>query len=157
MRRETRMLRWLSGMLLFGLLLSAGILYVLSMESADAWPELAHLQVPIYLAVVVGFIPVALGIRSVFSLLRVVDRGEVFSVETVEILHRLRQLIGVFAGYFAVGLVGFWTVVGMMHPTLLFLWFALEVSALFGFVVVSLLEGIFTAALEMREDHELTV
>lgn len=114
MRRETTLLRWLSGMLLFGLLLGCGLLYVLSIESADAWPELAHLRLPIYLAVVVGFVPVALGITAVFDLLAVVNRGEVFSARTVQILHRLRLL-------------------------------------------VALLGRIFAAALEMREDHDLTV
>jgi hypothetical protein len=157
MRQDTRLLRWLSGLLLFGLLLCCGVLYVLSIESADSWPELAHLRLPIYLAVVVGFIPVALGIKSVFGLLQVIDRGEVFSVVTLQLLHRLRLLIGAFAGYFALGLVGFWMAVGMMHPTLLLGWFALEVAALFGYTTVALLERIFTAAIELREDHDLTV
>ncbi len=157
MRRETTLLRWLSGMVLFGLVLACGILYILSVESADSWPELAHLQLPIYVAVVVGVIPVVLGVRSVFDFLEVVDQGEAFSARTVHILHRLRLLIGAFAGYFVLGLVGFWTVVGMIHPTLLFAWFALEVTALFLFTLVALLERIFVAALGLREDHELTV
>lgn len=157
MRRETTMLRVLLGMLGFALLAGTGLLYLVSLESARNWPELAHLRLPTYLAVIVGLIPVVVAVKRVLDFLTVVDHGEAFSMHTLQILRRLRLLIGVFAGYFTAGLIGFWALSGLMHPSLLFAWFVLEVAALFLFTVVALFERIFRVALELREDNELTV
>src|SRR5687767_5554005 len=112
MARETKFLRLLLVALLLVLVLACGLLYIFSLESAQAWPELAHLRLPIYVAVLVGLIPVAWAIRSVFDFLGVVDRGDAFSAHTVRILRRLRLLIGVFAGYLGLGLVGFMAATG---------------------------------------------
>jgi hypothetical protein len=157
MIRETRVLRFLLVLLLLGLVLGCGLLYVLSLESAQAWPELAHLRLPVYLAALAGFVPVVLASRSVFDLLEAVDRGAACSARTVEILRRLRLLGGVVAGCLGLGFVGFWVATGLMHPTLVFLWFVAEVAALFVVTVVALLERLLVAALEPGRDSALTV
>ena len=157
MIRKTRFLRFLLVLLLLGLALGCGLLYVLSLESAQAWPELAHLRLPVHLAVLAGFVPVVMAIASVFDLLEAVDRGAAFSARTVEILRRLRLLGGVVAGCLGVGFVGFWVATGLMHPTLAFLWFVAQVAALVLFTMVALLERILVAALERRRDSALTV
>ncbi|MGF1618348.1 MAG: DUF2975 domain-containing protein [Acidimicrobiia bacterium] len=157
MRRETALLRVLLGMLSFAILAGAGLLYLVSLESARNWPELAHLGLPTYLAVIVGLIPVFVAVKLVLDFLAVVDHGEAFSTNTLHILRRLRLVIGVFASYFAVGLIGFWAVTGLMHITLLFAWTVIEVAALFMLTVVALFERIFSVALELRQDNELTV
>src|SRR4051794_17675692 len=122
MTRETRILRWLLGLLLLALVLGCGLLYGLSLEEAQARPELAHLRLPVYIAAVGGILPVVAAIMSVFGFLTAVDEGAAFSERTVEILRRLRLLIGVFAGYLVIGLVGLAVATGLPHPTLLFLW-----------------------------------
>jgi hypothetical protein len=157
MTRETTFLRFLLGTLLFVLFLGCLFLYGLSVEEAQTSPDLAHLRVPVYIAVVVGLLPVVAAIRSLFDFLGAVEDGAAFSARTVEILRRMRLLIGVFAGYLVLCLVGFWAATGRMHPTLLFAWFVVEVAALFLFTMVALLERIFVVALELREDNELTV
>jgi hypothetical protein len=157
MTRETRFLRFLLVLLLSVLVLSCGFLYVLSLESARNAPELAYLRLPVYFAAVVGLVPVVAAIRGLFAFLGAVDDGAAFSPRTVEILRRIKALIGIFAGYLIVGLVGFWAATGLMHPTIFFAWFVLEVAALFLFTMVALLTRIFVVALELREDNELTV
>ena len=157
MIRETRYLRFLLVLLLFGLVLGCGLLYAFSLEAAQAWPELAHLRLPLYAAVVAGLLPVLMAIRSVFDLLEAVDRSAAVSARTVEILRRLRLLSGVFAGCLGVGSVGFWVATGLMHPTLVFLWFVAQVAALVLLTMVALLERLLVAALERRRDSELTV
>lgn len=157
MTRETTFLRFLLVMLLFLLVLGCGFLYLVSLESAQNWPEIAHLRLPVYIAVLVGLVPVVAALRSVFDFLGAVDDGAAFSARTVETLRRMRVLIGIFAGYLVLGLVGFWAATGLMHPTLLFAWFLLEAAALFLFTMVALLERIFVVALELRRDNELTV
>jgi hypothetical protein len=157
MTRQTTILRSLLGMLLLGLVLGCGWLHGLSLESADASPELAHLRLPVLLAVLAGLVPVVMAIKAVFDFLEAVDRGATCSARTVEILRRLRLLLGVFAGYLALGFGGFWGATGLMHPTLVLLWFVLEVAALFLFAMVALLEQILVDALELRQDDELTV
>lgn len=157
MRRETMVLRVLLVMLLFALLAGAGLLYLVSLESASDWPELAHLRLPTYLAVILGLLPVVVAVKIVFDFLAVVDHGEAFSAATLTILRRLRLLIGAVAGYFALGLVGFWMLFGLRHITLLLAWGVLEVAALFLFTVVALFERIFRVAMELRHDNELMV
>jgi hypothetical protein len=157
MTRETRLLRFLLVLMLLALVLGCGLLYGLGLEEAQAAPELAHLRLPLYVAAVMGLVPVVLAITSVFAFLGAVDDGAAFSSRTVEILRRLRLLIGVFAGYIVVGLVGFTVATGLLHPTLVFLWCVVEVAALFLFTMVALLERIFVVALELSEDSELTV
>jgi hypothetical protein len=157
MTRETRTLRFLLVLLLLALVLGCGLLYGLSLEEAQAAPELAHLRLPVYVAAVVALVPVVLAITAVYAFLGAVDEGAAFSARTVEILRRLRLLIGVFAGYLVLGLLGFWIATGLVHPTLVFLWCVVEVAALFLFTMVALLERIFVAALALSEDSELTV
>ena len=157
MLRETRFLRILLVLLLLGLVLGCALLYALSLESARAWPELAHLRLPVCLAALAGFVPVVMASRSVFDLLEAIDRGAAFSSRTVEILGRLRLLSGIVAGYLGLGFVGFWAATGVMHPTLVFLWFVAEVGALFVVTVVALLERLLVAALERRRAGALTV
>ena len=157
MTRETTALRALLSLALGVLLVGCAGLYLVGLESARTWPELAHLRLPTYLAVVAGLVPVALAVRSVFALLAVVDRGEAFSGDAVALLRRLEVLIVVFAGYCALGLVGFWALSGQMHITLLFAWFAVEVAALFFLATAALLVRLFGAALQLRQDDELTV
>lgn len=154
---ETRILRCLLVLFLLGLALGCGLLYALGLESARAWPELAHLRLPVYLAALVGCVPVVLVIRSVFEFLDVVDRGAAFSVRTVEILRRVRLLVGVFAGCLALGLVGFWVVSDLMHPTLVLLWLAVELPAVFLVTLLALIERILVGALGRRQDVELPV
>jgi hypothetical protein len=157
MTRETTFLRCLLVTLLLGLVLGSGLLYAFSLESAQAWPELAHLRLPAYVAVLVGLVPVVAAIRSVFDFLAAVDRGAAFSARTVEILRRFRLCMGVLAGYAALGIAGFWVAAGLMHPTLVLLWLAVEGAALFLFTLAALLERIVVGALGSPLVDELPV
>lgn len=154
---ETRLLRFLLVVILFVLALAGALLYPFSLEFAQNWPELEHLHVPLYVAVLVGFVPVVIAIALVFDFLKEIDQGEVFSVRTVQILHRLKLLIGIFAGYLVFFLVGAWAAMRLMDYRLLFGWFAIEVVALFLFSVVALFERSFSVALGLRVEHDLTV
>lgn len=149
---KTLVLRFLLVLLLAVLVLGSVFLHFASLESARNWPNLAHLRLPIYLAVLFGFTPVVAAMISVFEFLGMVDRGDVFTNRTVSVLRRMRLLIGAFAGYFVLGLVGFWAVTNLMHPSLLFVWFVMEVAALFLFTNVALFERIFADALELIPD-----
>lgn len=161
MTRETRLLRVLLVMFLVGLVLASGLLYITSLDLAAAFPEVAHLRLPIYVAVLVGLIPVIVAVKVVFDFLSVVDQGEAFSIRTIRLLRRLKALLGITAAYLVLGLVGVsaatWVAMGQMIPSSLLVWFAAEVVTLFLFTLVALLERLFAAALELRQDHELTV
>lgn len=161
MTQETRLLRVLLVMLLAGLVMASGLLYIVSLDLAAAFPEVAHLRLPIYFAVLVGLVPVVMGVKVVFDLLRVVDQGEAFSTRTVRLLRRLKALVGITAAYevlgLAGGLVATWVAMGQTKAYMLLPWFAAEVVTLFLFTLVALLERLFAAALELRQDNELTV
>jgi Protein of unknown function (DUF2975) len=161
MTRETKLLRVLLVMFLVGLVLASGLLYIISLDLAAVYPKLAHLRLPIYVAVLVGLIPVVVAVKVVFDLLSVVDQGEAFSTRTVRLLRRLKVLVGITAAYEVLGLAGVsaatWVAMGQMIPASLLVWFAGEVVTLFLFTLVALLERLFAAALELRQDNELTV
>jgi len=157
MNRETRILRVLLVLFVAGLVLASGLLYIVSLDSAASFPELAHLRLPVYVAVLVGLVPLVFAVKVVFDLLGVVDLGEAFSVRTVQLLRRLRLLFGITVGYLVVGLAGVSVAFGQTHPGILLGWLAAEVVALFLLTLAALLEGLFAAALELRQDNELTV
>ncbi len=161
MTRQTQRLRVLLVMFLLGLVLASGLLHIASLDYATLYPELAHLRLPIYVAVLVGLVPMIVAVKVVFDLLRVVDLGEAFSLQTVRLLRRLKGLFGITVAYLVLGLVGVlaavWVAMGQTKGYLLLPWFAAEVVALFLFTLAALLEGLFAAALELRQDNELTV
>ena len=161
MTRETKLLRLLLVLILVVIVLASGLLYIISLDLAALYPELAHLRLPIYVAVLVGLVPVVVAVKVVFDLLRVVDQGEAFSLQTVRLLQRLKVLFGITAAYLVLGLVGvsvaIWVAMGQAHPSILLGWFAAEVVALFLLTLAALLERLFAAALELRQDNELTV
>lgn len=161
MTRETKLLRLLLVMFLVGLVLASGLLYIVSLDLAADYPDLAHLRLPIYVAVLVGLIPMIVAVKVVFDFLSVVDHGEAFSPLTVRLLRRLKVLFGVTAAYVTLGLIGVWAAVwvalGQTKGTMLLGWFAAEVVTLFLFTLVALLERLFAAALQLRQDNELTV
>lgn len=161
MTRETKLLRVLLVMFLVGLVLASGLLYIVSLDLAAVYPEVAHLRLPIYVAVLVGLVPVIVAVKVVFELLSVVDQGEAFSPQTVRRLRRLKVLIGITAAYEVLGpagvLVAVEVAMGQTNAYMLLPWFAAEVVTLFLFTLVALLERLFSAALELRQDNELTV
>jgi len=161
MTRETRLLRVLLVMFVAGLVLASGLLYIVSLDFAELYPELVHLRLPIYIAVLVGLVPLVVAVTVVFDLLGVVDLGEAFSLRTVRLLRRLKVLFGITVAYLVLGLVGvsvaIWVAMGRGHASILLGWFAAEVVALFLFTLAALLERLFAAALELRQDNELTV
>ena len=161
MTRETKLLRVLLVMFLVGLILVSGLLYIVSLDLAAGFPEVTHLRLPIYVAVLVGLVPVIVAVKVVFDFLSVVDQGEAFSPQTVRLLRRLKVLFGITAGYLVLGFVGvsaaIWAAMRQLVPSSLLAWLAAEVVTLFLFTLVALLERLFAAALELRQDNELTV
>lgn len=155
------LLRVLLVMFLVGLVLASGLLYIVSLDLAAVYPELADLRLPIYVAALVGLLPVILAVNVVFDFLSVVDQGEAFSGRTVRLLRRIKVLVGITAAYEVLGLAGVWVAAWVtMEQTkayMLLPWFAAEVVTLFLFTLVALLERLFSAALELRQDNELTV
>lgn len=154
---HTRVLRLLLVMFLLALLVAAGLLYVVSLDLAATYPQVAHLRLPIYLAVLAGLLPVIAAVHVVFALLDVVDQGGAFSPRTVALLQRLSLLFGLSAGYLVIGLAGVALAIGQLHPSMLISWFAAEVVALFLYTLAALLGRLFAAGLELRQENELTV
>ena len=161
MTRETRLLRVLLVMFLVCLVLASGLLYIVSLDLAAVYPKLADLRLPVFGAVIVGFVPVIVAVKVVFDFLSVVNQGEAFSIRTIRLLRRLKVLIGITAAYLTLGLAGVWVAVwvamGQTKGSMLLVWFAAEVVTLFLYTLVALLGRLFSVALELRQDHELTV
>jgi hypothetical protein len=153
----THVLRLLLAALAVGVLLGAGVLYLLSLESAAAWPEYAHLRLPTYLGVVVGFVPVLAGIGLLFRFLGLVDAGEAFSGPTLRVIRQVELLIAGVAAYYLIGLVAFHLAFGQGQPGVLLAWLGLEVALLLLLGGFALLERLFRTAHALREDVEMTV
>lgn len=154
---KTHVLRLLLAALAVGVLLGAGVLYLFSLESAAAWPEYAHLRMPTYLGVVVGFVPVLVGIGLLFRFLRLVDAGEAFSGPTLRVIRQVKLLIAGVAAYYLIGLLAFDLAFGQGQPGVLLAWLGLEVALLLLLGGFALLERLFRIAHALREDVEMTV
>ncbi|MBU4517738.1 MAG: DUF2975 domain-containing protein [Proteobacteria bacterium] len=154
---ETRALRLLLNALTIGVFLGAGVLYLLSLDSAALFPEYAHLRVPTYLGVVVGFVPVLVGIGLLFRFLRLVDAGEAFSGPTLRVIRQVKLLIAGVATYYMVGLGAFQLAFGQGQPGVLLAWLGLEVALLLLLAGFALLERLIRIAHALREDVEMTV
>lgn len=159
MTRETRFIRVPLVMFLVGLVLASGLLYIVSLDLAAAYPKLEHLRLPIYVAVLVGLIPVIVAVKVVFEFLSVVDQGEAFSTRSVQVLRRLKVLFAIIAAYEVLGFVGVsvaaWFAIGQMKVSIFLGWLAAEVVTMFFFALVALLERLFVTAVELRQENEL--
>lgn len=154
---KTHALRLLLAALAVGVLLGSGVLYLISLESADGWPEYAHLRLPVYLGVVVSFMPVLVGIGLLFRFLRLVDAGEAFSEPALAALHRVKLLIAGVAAYYLFGLVAFHLTFGQGQPGIWLAWLGLELALLLLLGGFALMEQLFRLAVDLREDVEMTV
>lgn len=157
MKRSTTLLRALLVLLFLILLAALAILDIIRMQSEEAFPELAWLGWPTYIGIILGFLPVVLALRRMFLLAGLVARDEAFSVDTVAAIRQIKHYIVWFMLWFLAGLIAARVAFGAMGPPIGFLWFLLEVAALFLYVVVAILERLFQAAVDLREDSELTV
>lgn len=157
MKRPTTMLRALL-VLLFVLLLGAlAIVGILAFQSQQDLPEYADLAWPTYAGVVLGFAPVVLALWRMWMLAGLVARNEAFSTATVLEIHRIKQYIVWFIAWFFTGAILFRVAFGFIGPVIGALWLILEVAATFLYVVVAILERLFSSAVALREDVELTV
>ncbi len=161
MGRETRFLRVLLVMFLVGLVLASGLLYIVSLDFAAVYPKLAHLRLPIYVAVLVGFVPVIVAVKVVFDFLGVVDQGEAFSARSVGLFRRLKLIFAIIAAYEVPGFVGIsvaaQVAMGQTKAFMFLGWLAAEVVGLFFFALAALLERLFANGLKLRREKELTV
>ena len=123
--------------------------------------KLAHLRLPIYVAVLVSLVPVIVAVKVVFDFLGVVDQGEAFSARSVGLLRRLKLIFAIIAAYEVLGFVGIsvatLVAMGQTNAFMFLGWFAAEVVGLFLFVVFALLERLLATALKLRRENELTI
>lgn len=157
MKRNTTMLRSLLIVLLLLLLGALAVVGVLAADSARGYPEYAHLAWPTYIGILLGFVPVLLALRRMWTLAGLVARDEAFSRDTVREIRRIKQYIVWFLAWFFAGAIAFRIAFAFVGPVVGAIWLLLEVAATFLFVVVAILERLFAAAVELREDAELTV
>lgn len=154
---RTFLVRVMLALLLVGIVVGVGVLYLLSEESVRIYPELSHLQIPIFIAVIIGLIPILLGILATFSFLKLVDRGEAFSRTTAALFRRLKFLLGLTAGYLILGFFGVAVAVGQVHPGGLLVLLGGLIVVLFLLALASLLEELFADARELRAEREATI
>ena len=157
MKRNTTLLRSLLVLLLLLLLAALTGVGVLAADSARGYPEYAHLAWPTYTGILLGFVPVVLALWRMWKLAGLVARDEAFSRGTVHEIRRVKQYIVWFMAWFLAGAVAFRIAFAFLGPIVGAIWLLLEVAATFLFVVVAILERLFAAAVELREDAELTV
>lgn len=155
--RPTRVLRVLLVLLVVLLAPAMLVLYEVGAETAREFPEFAHLHLPAFATAVVTAIPFLAAVGVVFRLLRVADDGEAFSPRTVTLLRRLAVHLTVTAAYLTAWFVGLGIAAGQTHPSLVLGWLGAEVVLVFLVMLALLLGRLFAAAVELRQDNELTV
>lgn len=138
---HTGLLRVLIVLLGLGLALAAGLLHVMSLDMAVAFPEAAHLPIPIFVAVVVGLLPGLVALHALWMILDLVDHGAACSSATVGLLGRIRRCFTVTAVYVPLTLIVVWVaMLPLQHPSVLLVGLGGEVVALFLMALAALLE-----------------
>jgi uncharacterized membrane protein len=158
MSRYTGLLRLLLALVTVVVAMGCGLLYVVSLDLAASYPEVAHLRVPIFLAVVACLVPGLVAVHALWMFLGLVDRDEAFSEGTVRLLRRIRLCFGAMAACLLVSVVAVClALLPLQSPSVPLAWFGGEVVAVFLFTFAALLERLFSNAVELRQDNELTV
>ena len=137
----TGLLRALMVLLGLGVALAVGLLYIESLDMAVAFPEVAHLRIPIFVAVMVGLLPGLVAVHALWMILDLVDHGASCSSATVGLLGRIRRCFTVTAVYVPVALIVVWVaLLPLQHPSVLLVGLGGEVVALFLMTLAALLE-----------------
>lgn len=134
------------------------LVYVVSLDLAATYPEVAHLRLPFFVALLVGAVPLLLVVHAGFELLGLVDGGEAFSRRSADLLSRVKTLFVLTAGYVAVGAVGVYlALLPAESPTVLFAAITAEAVTLGAVAVFALLQRLCLAAVALRTAQPLTV
>lgn len=154
----TQALRCLLVVLVAGAVLAYAVLYIVSLDLARDYPEVAHLRVPLFMTAMVAALPgmVALHARWLFA--APVAGGDAFSTRTVSLLRRIRNCSAVTAVYLLVAFVGASVALAPeQSPSVFLAWCASEVISLFAFTFAAVMVGLFANATTLREEDALTV
>lgn len=119
----------------------AGLLVLMNferIESERAYPALAHLGWPVYLAVIAGFVPVFLGIGSAWRWTRLAGRGAGRSPAAVAAVRRISHCGLAVSAWFTAGLPAWLIASGGMDPPFITLWMLVNVPTWFVILTAAL-------------------
>lgn len=145
-------------MLAAGVAFAYLLLYLVSVELADQYPVLAHLQQPLFITAVVAAIPSLVALHALWSFASLVAKGEAFSPRAVTLLRRIRNCFAVTAAYLLVAGTGVTIAMQPGQSPGVFLAFVVgEIISLFLFTFAAVMVGLFANATSLREENALTV
>lgn len=139
----------LRGVLTVGTALFLGFLLLLNGARADSarqYPELAHLAWPVYIGVLIGFVPVFLGLLQAWHWVALAGRGQGRSADALACLHRITRCALLTWGWFSAGLPAWYVASGGMDPPFITFWILMSVPTLFTALLSALLREELRAA-----------
>jgi hypothetical protein len=157
MTRHVVALRILLVVLVLALGLAGVLLWVASRQIGREVPEVTAFATPVYFVIMAGALPTLWAVVTCFRLLGLVAQGEAFSAAGVAHLATLTRIFGFTAAYALVAYVGCLIALPDVHFMFTLGWLAIELVYLFLAVFIGLLRQLFSDALALREDAELTV
>jgi hypothetical protein len=144
-RVSTALRAWLC---LMAFLFSAFLLLVndARVESERQYPHYAHLGWPMYIAIMVGFVPVFLGIAQVWRFVALAGQGAGHSPRAVAALRNVTRCALAVSAWFTAGVFGWGIATQGMDPPFITFWLAVNIPT--WFVILS--SALLTRVMEQR-------
>lgn len=115
-------------------------------ESAREYPALAHLAWPVYVGVLIGFVPVFFGILAAWRWTALAGRGDGRSPEALAAIRRISRCGFIVWAWFSAGLPAWLVASGGMDPPFITFWVLMSVPTLFVTLLSALLARVLEAA-----------
>ncbi len=145
-------------MLLLGALalVAAGLL-LYGHDAARMAPEYSNLLWPVWVATLLPLMAVAGVLICGIRLTRLMDRGQAFSQSTVKEFARIKYLFAAAGALLLAPVLTIWTTGAPLHLSIVTLWGGATILSAFGMTSAAIMHHLFSHAVRLREENELTV
>lgn len=124
---------------------------LMRISNERAYPELAHLGIPVYIGVILGFVPVFIGIARVASFAALYGRGQAATHEGADTMRDVKRCAVWVSAWFTAGMPAWWIASQGMDPPLIMAWIFVQLPTSFVFIASALLEQLLRSRIDTAE------
>ena len=121
---------------------------LMRISNEEAYPTLAHLGIPVYVGVLLGFVPVFAGIARVAKFAALFGRGQAFTREGAGTMRDVKRCALWVSAWFTAGLPAWWIASQGMDPPLIMAWIFVQLPTSFVFIASAVLEQLITSRID---------
>lgn len=122
------------------------VLNLIRIASEVDLPEYAHLGIPVYIGVLLGFVPVYVAIERFWRIARHIGDSRSITAALLQDIRIIRNCALVVAGWFTVGLLLFFATFRVIGPPPIVAWLFIELATLSVAVVATVVLRLLRSA-----------